>query len=81
MTRIDSETLATHLEVALTSAPQHMLTALQHADSHRRRRSAAFNLARHLAHRLGCFELISEPFAMGAQQQESLFEEAPRTIK
>lgn len=80
MTRFDSEALATHLEVALTSAPQDMLAALQDTDSQRRRR-ATFNLARHLAHRLGCFEILSEPFGIGAQQQENLFEDAPRTAK
>lgn len=56
MARIDSDTLALHLEVALTCAPPDTLNALQDTDSSRRRR-AAFTLARHLADRMGCFEV------------------------
>lgn len=80
MTRIDSDSLATHLEDALTCAPQDTLAALQDADSQRRRR-ATFSLAQHLAHRLECFEILSEPFGASAQQQESFFEDAPRIQK
>jgi hypothetical protein len=73
MERIDPDALATHLQVALTCAPQDTLTALQDTDSHRRRR-ATFNLAQHLADRLGCFEITSGGLGGDAGRQGLLFD-------
>ena len=71
MTRIDTDALATHLEVALTCAPPETLTALQDTDSYQRRR-ATFNLAQHLADRLGCFEVTGGRFS-GELHLQSVF--------
>ena len=80
MTRIDSDALATHLEVALACAPLDTLTALQDVDSQRRRR-ATFSLAQHLADRLGCFEIIGDGLGGNMAQQASLFQEVPRAVR
>ena len=80
MTRIDPNTLATHIEVALTCAPLDTLAALQDTDSHRRRR-ATFTLAQHLADRLSCFEIIADDLWRDAAQQASLFQEVPRAVR
>ena len=77
MTRIDTDVLATHLEVALTCAPQDTLTALQDTDSYRRRR-ATFILAQYLADRLGCFEVTGGELGGDAGRQASLFQDIPR---
>lgn len=77
MTRIDTDALATHLEVALTCAPQDTLAALQYSDCQRRRR-AAFTLAQHLTDRLGCFEIVGVGLGGDAGQQALLFQDAPR---
>ena len=76
MTRIDTDTLATHLEVALACAPQDTLAALQDTDSHRRRR-ATFNLAQHLADRLGCFDVLGEELRYDLGRQVPLFQDKP----
>jgi hypothetical protein len=56
MTRLDDNTLALHLEMALAVASPSPLSDLQHRD--RYRRSAAIStLARHLAERMRCFEV------------------------
>ena len=72
MTRIDPDTLATHIEVALTCAPVDTLAALQDTDSHRRRR-ATFTLAQHLADRFNCFEITGEGLWDDVGKQASLF--------
>ncbi len=79
MTRIDPDALATHLEVALTCAPQDTLSALQDTDS-QRRRGATFALAQHLADRLGCFEIDGGGFGGDARRQASLFQDTPRRL-
>ncbi len=77
MNRIDTDALATHLEVALTCAPQDTLIALQDTDSLRRRR-ATFTLAQHLADRLGCFEITGGGLGGDARNQALLFQDTPR---
>ena len=72
MTRIDPDTLASHLEVALSCAPVDTLAALQDADRQRRRRAAS-TLAQHLADRLGCFEITGDGLGDDAGKQASLF--------
>ena len=79
MKRIDPEALATHLEVALTCAPQDTLKALQDTDGQRRRR-ATFTLAQHLADRLGCFEITGGGLGDDARYQAALFQDTPRTL-
>lgn len=58
MSRIDTDELATHLEVALACAPRDTIRALQDTDSLKRRR-ATYALAGYLADRLGCFEVMA----------------------
>ena len=72
MTRIDPAALATHLEVALSSAPVETLAALQDGDR-QRRRHATFTLAQHLANRLGCFEITGDDPGEDPGKQASLF--------
>ncbi|MEP6784550.1 MAG: hypothetical protein ABI898_02295 [Sphingomonadales bacterium] len=74
MDRIDPDTLATHLEVALTCTPPDTLMDLQDMDGRRRRKATAI-LARHLAERLGCFEFIFEGGARTPVGQGALFPE------
>jgi hypothetical protein len=76
MIRIDPDSLATHIEVALVCAPQDTLEALQAPDRHRRR-IATTTLAQHLADRLGCFEITAGELG-GDGGQASLFQDAPR---
>ena len=73
MTRIDPDTLATHLEVALNCAPVDSLVALQDTDRQRRRR-ATYTLAQHLADRLGCFEITGDGLGDELGKQASLFQ-------
>ena len=80
MTRIDPDTLATHLEVALACAPVDTLAALQDTNSHRRRR-ATFTLAQHLADRLSCFEITGSGLGGCTSLQASLFQEVPRAVR
>lgn len=54
--RIDTEALATHIEVALACAPAQTVEGLSDRDAFRRRH-ASTSLARFLADRLGCFEV------------------------
>ena len=70
MTRIDPDTLAIHLEVALSCAPVDTLAALQDTDRQRRRR-ATYTLAQHLADRLGCFEITGDSLVNDAGMQAS----------
>jgi len=80
MIRIDPETLAPHIEVALSCAPLGTLAALQDTDSHRRRR-ATFTLAQHLADRLSFFEVTGDDLGGISAQQASLFQEVPRAVR
>jgi hypothetical protein len=73
MQRLDPETLAIHLEVALATAPQRTLDDFRSAE--RYHPTATANLARHLADRLAGLE-----FSIGADwvdpgSQPSLFSE------
>ncbi len=72
MTRIDPDALAIHLEVALSCAPVDTLAALQDTDGQRRRR-ATYTLAKHLADRLGCFEITVDGLGDDVGKQASLF--------
>lgn len=59
MTRIDDETLAFHLEVALATTAPPVLDRL--GDPDRQRRSAAIGeIARQLVERLRCFDIRTE---------------------
>ena len=72
MTRIHQDTLAIHLEVALSCAPVDTLAALQDADGQLRRR-ATYTLAQHLADRLGCFDITGDGIGEDMEKQASLF--------
>ncbi|QGN54066.1 hypothetical protein [Novosphingobium sp. Gsoil 351] len=76
MTRIDPESLATHLEVALACSPPAAIAALNHADRYHRTK-ATRSLALYLAERLGCFEVTAGPDLAGAHP--TLFEEPTRS--
>jgi hypothetical protein len=56
MTRLASEAVALHLEVALSGAAPYLLADLQHADRFRRT-AAVSTLAHHLAQRMRCFDI------------------------
>lgn len=75
MHRIDPESLATHIEVALACSPPAAIAALTHADRYHRT-IATRSLALYLAERLGCFEMIAGPDLTGVHA--NLFEEPPR---
>ena len=72
MTPIDSDSLATHLEVALNCAPVDTIAALQDTDRQRRRR-ATYTLAQYLAVRSGCFEITGDGLGEDMGKQASLF--------
>lgn len=74
MERIDPNTLATHLEVALTCAPDDTLSLLADTDSLKRRK-ATLKLAEWLADRLGCFEVTAGETLVF--DQPVLFKDAP----
>lgn len=78
MTRIDPESLATHLEVALACTPPAAIAALSHADRLHRTK-ATRSLALYLAERLGCFEVTAGPDLVGIHPE--LFEEPPRPVR
>jgi uridine phosphorylase len=72
MTRIDDDTLSLHLEVALSGAASTLLAGL--GDPDRRRRIAAVtDLARHLAQRLRCFDILTEDSAARSSSTPTLF--------
>ncbi|QGN56118.1 hypothetical protein [Novosphingobium sp. Gsoil 351] len=58
MTRVDPESLATHLEVALACSPPAAIAALTHADRYHRTKAIRW-LALYLAERLDSFELTA----------------------
>lgn len=72
MTRVDDDTLALHLEVALSTAPPSLLDGLTDVDS-RRRCAAVGEIVRQLVDRLRCFDIRSEEAGMRSAPQQSLF--------
>lgn len=74
MNRIDPQSLAIHLEVALSCAEPNMLDSLKATD-HLQRRRGASRLAQHLADRLQCFEIISDDLGRSHDNQQFCFEE------
>lgn len=74
MERIDPDTLATHLEVALACAPDDTLALLSDVDSLKRRK-ATLKLAEWLADRLSFAELTARD--MLVMDQPVLFTDAP----
>jgi hypothetical protein len=75
MTRFDEDSLALHLEVALTVAPPALLGKLGAPDRHLRQ-SAVGEIARHLVERLRCVDMRCDEDA-GLRQHPSLFPENP----
>lgn len=71
---MQTDTLATHLEVALACTPQTTLSDLQDTDGSHRRKDAE-TLARHLADRLACFEFSFERDARYEVPHPALFAE------
>jgi hypothetical protein len=71
MTRIDDDTLALHLEVALAGAAASLLDDLA-APDWRRRRAAAADMAQHLVQRLGCFDIRCREDGIASGRQPSL---------
>ncbi|SLJ91172.1 hypothetical protein SAMN06295987_1011332 [Novosphingobium mathurense] len=72
MTRVDDESLALHLEVALSTAPPSMLGGL--LDPDRRQRHAAIGeITRELVERLRCFDIRYEDGRIACGRQPALF--------
>ncbi|WCT75812.1 hypothetical protein PQ455_20130 (plasmid) [Sphingomonas naphthae] len=64
MIRVDEESLTLHLEVSLAIAEPELVTDIRCGDAAARRRAVAL-LARHLAVRLRCYDILAdEPAAM-----------------
>ena len=62
MFRVDEDSLALHLEVSLATAEPALVTEIRCGDARARRRAVA-QLARHLAMRLRCYDILAdEPF-------------------
>lgn len=59
MSRVDEETLALHLEVALATAPLSLLDGLADRDW-RRRHAAVGEIVRELVDRLRCFDIQTD---------------------
>lgn len=78
MPRIDPESLATHIEVALSCTPPAALASLTDPDRYARTK-ATRSLALYLAERLGCFEVTAGPDLSGVHA--GLFEEPPRSLR
>lgn len=72
MFRVDDETLAVHLEVALATAPPSLLDRLGDSDGHRRN-VAVGKIARQLVDRLRCFDILSEDAAFSHNEHPTLF--------
>jgi hypothetical protein len=63
MLRVDEDCLALHLEVSLATAEPALVTDIRCGDAVARRRATA-ELARHLARRLRCYDImVDEPAA------------------
>lgn len=71
MQRLDPETLAIHLEVALATAPQSTLEEFRSADRYHPHATA--KLARHLANRLAGLEFSIGGYWIEPEAQRSLF--------
>lgn len=71
MQRLDPETLAIHLEVALATAPQRTLDNFRSAERYHPRATA--DLARHLAERLAGLETSIGDNWVDPAEQHSLF--------
>ncbi len=64
MLRVDEDSLTLHLEVSLATAEPALVTDIRCGDAAARRRAVA-QLARHLAVRLRCYDILAdEPAAM-----------------
>lgn len=74
MNRIDPQSLAIHLEVALACAAPELLDKLKAADNLQRRRATS-RLAQHLADRLQHFEIISNDIGNAQDNPQLCFEE------
>lgn len=59
MLRVDEDSLALHLEVSLATAEPALVTDIGCGDTVARRRATA-ELARHLAVRLRCFDILAD---------------------
>jgi hypothetical protein len=71
MQRLDAETLAIHIEVALATAPQRTLDDFRSAERYHPHATA--NLARHLANRLSGLEFAIGDDWVDPEAQRSLF--------
>jgi hypothetical protein len=72
MFRVDDDTLALHLEVALATAAPSLLDGLADADR-RRRHWAIGEIARQLVERLRCFDIGSDDAGTRIDAQPGLF--------
>ena len=62
MLRVDEDSLALHLEVSLATAEPALVTNIRYGDAVARRRATA-ELARHLAMRLRCYDILADEAA------------------
>jgi DNA-binding phage protein len=62
MLRVDEDSLALHLEVSLATAEPALVTSIRCGDAVARRRATA-ELARHLAMRLRCYDILADESA------------------
>ncbi|PSO10382.1 hypothetical protein [Sphingobium sp. AEW001] len=62
MLRVDEDSLALHLEVSLATAEPALVTDIGCGDTVARRRATA-ELARHLAVRLRCYDILTDEAA------------------
>lgn len=62
MLRVDEDSLALHLEVSLATAEPALVTNIRCGDAVARRRATA-ELARHLAMRLRCYDILADEAA------------------
>lgn len=74
MNRIDTQSLAIHLEVALSCADPDLLEKLKASDNFQRRHAAS-SLALHLAGRLECFDIVSDDLGQEQDDQQLCFQE------
>lgn len=62
MLRVDEDSLALHLEVSLATAEPALVNNIRCGDAGARRRATA-ELARHLAMRLRCYDILADETA------------------
>lgn len=72
MQRLDPQILATHIEVALATAPQRTLADFKSADAYHPRATA--ELARHVADRLASLEFTIGGDWIDPEEQRLLFD-------